>query len=113
MEQILIQLNNMDMFNKNPNNPEFYYYKKLFVYSAHDTNMLIMLDNLGLVERECLYEEFLSGQPQSESKCKISFPKFASNVVFENHFNKAKRETYIAVRYNGIYLKMCPEEQII
>lgn len=78
----------MDMFNKNPKDPTFIYYKKYFLYSAHDTNMLALLDNLNLIERECMYDSLISGDTETSKKCRVDFPEFAANVIFENIFDK-------------------------
>jgi hypothetical protein len=103
----------MDMFSKNPDDPTFLFYKKFFLYSAHDTNLYIMLDNLGLLPRDCLYDSLIAGDVSTTDKCEVSTPEFASNIIFETIFSKETNQSYIAVRYNGEYFRICAESKIV
>jgi hypothetical protein len=105
-------IRSMDMFNKNPKDPAFIYDGKFFLFSAHDTNMLAMLDNLNLLDRTCLYDSLIAGDLAGSNNCKVSFPEYASNVIFENIFDEKEKQSYIAVRYNGEYVQVCEDEHI-
>jgi hypothetical protein len=110
MTQIIKNLKKMDLFNKNPEDPTLFYYKKFFLYSAHDTNMITMMDNIGIIERQCMYKSLIAGETAEESKCRAQFPEFGSNIIFENIFDTKEKLTYIATKYNGKYYRVCPED---
>lgn len=48
----------------------------------------------------------------TREKCRISFTEYASSIIFENVFDKSGKQSYIAVKYNGEYVRICPEDKI-
>ena len=72
----------------------------------------MLLDALGVMDRECMIGSLLEGDLDTKQKCRISFTEFASNIIFENVFDKEKKKSFVAVRYNGDYLRVCDESKI-
>ena len=71
---------------------------KYTVYSSHDTAIVNIISNL--IERSSLIK-IINSAVDDQSSYDFLVPPFASNVLFELHYSREKKEYYVMVLYNG------------
>lgn len=59
LEQVTKSLRFMEAYQQNPSDSTKLYYKKFFLFSAHDFNLLVLLDAIGVLDKECMIESML------------------------------------------------------
>jgi hypothetical protein len=70
------------------------------------------LNALGLLDRECVIQSMANGDSDTRDKCGISFPEYSSSIIIENIFDKSLKRSFVAVRYNGEYMRVCKETEV-
>ena len=104
---ILGNLAAMDYSKEHPGTPHLEYFNKFALYVGQRMNLAQLLTILGVFDRDCLIMKFKNGGKLPPGRECTKFPEHASSLIFEQNFDKALNTTFVSVRYDGEYLKVC------
>lgn len=81
---------------------------KYALYAGKIDNILTQLFILGILNRECFIQEYAELRTQNCG----DYPSYASNIIYELEWDDELNQSFVSVRYNGVYYKICDDSPI-
>lgn len=94
---------------KKGGNSLYSYNTKYLLYSGFKENIFQNLVLLGVYSKDCLINEYLHGEVKEGCP---EFPVAAGSLIYEFEFDDEKKKGIVSVKFNGEYLKICPDNTV-